>query len=1163
MANASPDTFNGDVTLSVTGPGLLYMAHNVAGTVFNGNILVNSTSTSQGIYFSDNGSGSSTLAAGRTISAGVLGFTTGQLRLQRFTQTGNTAQNLTLTSTAQLRLGPASQFDGNVNFVAPQMLLQGSAFNGTAYLEKTGTADNTGTGGDVFASTTTLVNSGSGSFEFGSTLPETFNGNLTVTNTGLARVQIGLSSLNNTFNGSVTINHGGNSASINTIIARNANSSAIFNGNLFLNCTNINTASGIVIGNDGNISINGNITVSSTSGRGILFGAAGGLVTLADGFGINAPAGTFTTGTLTLKQFTQVGPTPQALTLTGNADLTLGSGSTFNGTVNFVTPQIFLNGTTFNSTTILEKTGAVSNSGAGSNIFNGVTTITNSGSGNFISAATSQDIFNNDLTLFNIGTALISMADASAGNLFNGNIVANSTLGGGIYFGNNPAASAALATGKTITIGGSGFTSGELRMRRFTQLGATPQTLTLTGTAIIRVGPVSTFNGNVIFKAPRVFLDGTTFNGTADIEKTGASDDAGDGGNTFNLAATLTDSGPGYFMTGNTTPDIFNGDLTLTNTNVASLRLANNSVGNQFNGNLIVSSTNGTGILIGNTGGSSTLASGRTINVGAFGYTAGELRIRRLTQLGTTAQAVTLTGTGIFRIGPATVFNANVTFISPHVFLEGGTFNGVSLLQKTGSGTSDNAGGNIFNGTTTIQNSGGGRWRLSETAADTYPGSVTFIKSSTGALEAAYNFVNQFSSDITTNLNSSVTFGSGSGVIELTGSNPQIIAKAVSTTSPIMSRITLNKASGDVTLNTDVSTNAAVFTSGILNTTTASYLNFRDDGTATGMSNTSYVDGPVRKTGNDAFTFPVGDNGFYRPISISAPGTATTTYFFIGQYFNTPQAFGGPSTWDPTFWTVSACEYWTLDRNTGTTANVNVTLSWNDAVCGGPGYITNPADLRVTRWNGTAWVNHGNGGVTGNSSSGTIATSGVVTAFSPFTLASLTRLNPLPVELKKFWAIDGEATVTLKWITASELNNENFTIQRSQNGIDFEDIGTLQGAGTKTEETFYTFIDESPKGGLSYYRLKQKDFNGEINYPNGGILSLTRKGEGLVFNVYPNPAGDEVVTLSQKSNIVILNSLDQIVGTAQEVDKIDVSSLPSGVYIIRNQNGQVARLIKK
>jgi hypothetical protein len=1160
MANATADTFNSALTITNSGTGLVYMAHAAAGTIFNGNITVNSTGVSQGIYFSFGATGTSTLSAGNSINVGVSGFSAGELRLYRFTQLGTTAQNITLTANTVLRLGPTSTFNGNVSCTAPQIYLTETTFNGVTALHKTGGTDNTSAGGNVFGNTTTLANSGSGSFEFANTTPETFNGDLTIINTGLARIQIGLNAANNVFNGDVTINHGGNSPSINTIIARNAGSSAVFNGDLILTCTNLNTASGIIIGNDGNATINGNITVRSTAGRGVLFGASTGLVTLADGFAITTSAGNFRTGTLTLRGFTQLGNTAQNLNLTVSADLTLGPNSTFNGDVNFVAPQIYLNGTTFNGTTSLQKIGAVDNSGTGNNVFNGVTTISNSGSGIFLSGSTSQDIFNNDLTLINTGTASIRMADNSTGNLFNGNITVNSTAGNGIYFGNNANASASLADGRTITVGGSGFSAGELRLRRFTQIGNTAQTVTLTGTAIFRVGPTSAFNGDVNFTAPRVFVDGCTFNGTATLTKSGASNDDGAGGNIFNSTATIANNGTGYFLTGNTNADVFNGDLTVSNTNVASIRLADNSTGNQFNGNIIVSNTAGTGILIGNTSGNSTLANGRTISLGG-GFAIGELRLRRITQLGSTLQALTLTGTAILRVGSSAVFNGDVTFISPQLYLDGATFNGTSYFEKNGATTNDCTGGNTFNGTTTIANSSTARLRLaSGTAGDTFNGAVTLAQTSTGALDPAYNFTNLFLNNITTNSNSVITFAGGTGIVEFSGGAAQTLNKVGATASPILRRITMNKSAGDLTFNTSATVSISiVFTQGVINTTAANYLNVSSTGSAANANNSSYVDGPIRKTGNTAFDFPVGDNGFYRPISISAPTTAT--HFFTAQYFNVGQTFGAASTWDPTFWTVSGCEYWVLDRNTGASSNVNVTLSWNENACGGPGYITNPADLRVTRWTGTNWVNHGNGGTTGNNANGTIVTSAAVTAFSPFTLASVTALNPLPVELKKFWAEDNGPTVTLKWITASESNNKSFTIQRSSNGINYDDLYVQQGAGTSVEENFYEFVDEAPIAGLSYYRLKQTDFDEQISYP--GILSLHRKGDGLKFIVYPNPAGNEVVRFNQKANITILNNLDQVVATAKEVDRIDVSDLPAGIYIIRNQNGQIARLVKK
>ena len=277
------DIFNGDLSLVNTGTAGLYPAYNTAGHQFNGNISLHQT-TGTGIFFCA-GTGTATLATGKTLST-ASGFSGGALNFARFTQLGATAQTFTLTGTSLLQMGPSVVFNGNVNFTTPQVLLNGATFNGTASLTKSGATDNVSTGGNIFNGVTTLLNSGSGSLDLGSTLPETFNTHLTINNTGTSRTQIGISSVGNLFNGNLTINYGGNTTGLNVVIARNAGATATINGNLTLNCTNLNATSGIIISNDAAVTINGNVTVSSTSGRGVLFGAASGTVTLANGFTI-------------------------------------------------------------------------------------------------------------------------------------------------------------------------------------------------------------------------------------------------------------------------------------------------------------------------------------------------------------------------------------------------------------------------------------------------------------------------------------------------------------------------------------------------------------------------------------------------------------------------------------------------------------------------------------------------------------------------------------------------------------------------------------------------------------------------------------------------------------------------------------------------------------
>jgi len=309
----------------------------------------------------------------------------------------------------------------------------------------------------------------------------------------------------------------------------------------------------------------------------------------------------------------------------------------------------------------------------------------------------------------------------------------------------------------------------------------------------------------------------------------------------------------------------------------------------------------------------------------------------------------------------------------------------------------------------------------------------------------------------------------------------------------------MNKSANPFTLNTPLNIGlTATFTNGIILSSATNYLNFIAGSSASGFSNTSHVDGPVRKTGNSAFTFPVGNNGIYRGISISAPGNATD--HFTAQYFKAGQSYG--TTIDPSFAALSSCEYWVLDRTNGT-SNVAVTLSWNTPDCGAS-YVTDLPSLRVSRWNVSSWTDEGNGGTTGTASSGTVVTSAAVTSFSPFTLASTQSANSLPVELLSFTAVVNGSAVDLNWATQSENNNDYFTIERSWDAIHFEEIGMIDGGGNNDFIQKYKFTDLHPLNGLSYYRLKQTDNDGAFDYLD--LKTVNR--DKLIdedLSIYPNP----------------------------------------------------------
>ena len=185
-----------------------------------------------------------------------------------------------------------------------------------------------------------------------------------------------------------------------------------------------------------------------------------------------------------------------------------------------------------------------------------------------------------------------------------------------------------------------------------------------------------------------------------------------------------------------------------------------------------------------------------------------------------------------------------------------------------------------------------------------------------------------------------------------------------------------------------------------------------------------------------------------------------------------------------------------------------------------------------------------------------------VDGFSEFWIRDTAIL--IPVELVLFDAVNRERGVQLLWQTATEQNSDYFEVQRSRNGIDFESITKVQAAGTSSTTQNYEHIDEQPLSGHSYYRLQQFDTDGSSTYSR--TAAIYRKPLGVDFNVYPNPAKDEIFIdykdgLSGDLQCQIYNTLGQeIYKTSWTIPTNDwimipVRQLPDGVYFIHLRNG--------
>ena len=371
----------------------------------------------------------------------------------------------------------------------------------------------------------------------------------------------------------------------------------------------------------------------------------------------------------------------------------------------------------------------------------------------------------------------------------------------------------------------------------------------------------------------------------------------------------------------------------------------------------------------------------------------------------------------------------------------------------------------------------------------------------------------------------------------------------------------VSKSAGDLSLSAPVlvKTNLDLINRRVFSTST-NLMSLSAAATATNASNASFVSGPVQKFGTADFTFPVGKSTYYRPASLTTiTGLATDAY--TAEYFLTPAPATAwvlglfPGTLDATLDHISDCEYWQIDRSNGS-PNAFVTLSWDAATsCG----VTLLADLRVARYDGAVWRDRGNGGTTGSLIAGTVISSASQTAFSPWTLASVSAQNPLPIELMYFTAVPHGDVVNLEWATATELNNDRFVVERSVDGFNFQPVVSRSGAGTSASVIEYQDLDRSPLPGLSYYRLGQIDLDGTTTWSDMVPVEFSASGARPLTVLYGTDELTAVHGFGAGASFEVLDPLGRVVfsGISGQDGRtpLQLSNLAHGTYVLRISSG--------
>lgn len=516
------------------------------------------------------------------------------------------------------------------------------------------------------------------------------------------------------------------------------------------------------------------------------------------------------------------------------------------------------------------------------------------------------------------------------------------------------------------------------------------------------------------------------------------------------------------------------------------------------------------GVMSFNSSGNSTIANTGTLTLasanglfinGGDGYVITNSGTINMTDMDLNSANITLNNSGtINQTGNFTDVDAGSTFNN----LAGGTWNFGGLTITAVRLFADNN-SNTFN-----YNRAGNQSII--TPQDAYSNltlSVSGTKTAVGNFSVRGNWTKS----------GTATFAPGGFRVTLNGTQAQTIS---ATGGETFANLTINNSfatSPQVTLsnNVTVSTNLTMTDGNVnlngntltISSTLATALTHTMASTAGWMyggSLTRAIPASTITVGTVAGFFPLGGSSNFRPFFIGknnpggSNGTLTIAHTDATTATNITFADGAATiqTRHDSFWSLS---------KTGVTAGTfNITA-------GGAGYTIGAiADTRLTRSSDATGIGTA-GASTGTTSDVRVHRTGLTFGqiVNSYYVASTNSVaTPLPIELAYFRAyIDGDVVIST-WKTLQEKNNHFFTVQKTTDFEHFYEVGRIDGKGNNTEENTYTFTDNTPFTGRSYYRLKQTDFDGLFTYSKPVMIDYDGSFS-LALKAYPNPfAGREI-----------------------------------------------------
>lgn len=177
------------------------------------------------------------------------------------------------------------------------------------------------------------------------------------------------------------------------------------------------------------------------------------------------------------------------------------------------------------------------------------------------------------------------------------------------------------------------------------------------------------------------------------------------------------------------------------------------------------------------------------------------------------------------------------------------------------------------------------------------------------------------------------------------------------------------------------------------------------------------------------------------------------------------------------------------------------------------------------------------------------------------------------IELVRYIGVVEEEGNFLEWVTASEVNNDFFTLEHSTDGVEFSTIATVQGNGTTSTSNTYSFLHADAPAGLSYYRLGSTDFDG-TTYSHGTITLVRGQVDFGIVNVFPVPTSSELnvnftAATADDVRLEVYNVAGQIVAVKEieafagmNATTLNVEDMATGSYFLTINNGTDVSTVK-